>query len=320
MGLAAGALAAAALACNAPIAAEPTVEPTATISPIPTSTLAPAETPIPTATEAPPTGKIAFTCQIYGEVGRNQICSMNPDGSDFQRLTTRDNDDHFYPSIGPEGISVLFSSNMHGDYEIYEMPLDGEPIQLTAVGDAYAPAVSPDGTLIAFTRNDGVNASIWVMNRDGSNAHQVEAQAWDPAWSPDGTQLLHASDRWGEIQLHVVNVNGSGNRPVLQIEGLRGRNDWSLTGELLATYAGESWNREIVIFNLAGDRQVQLTNGGNNLAPSFSPDGRWIAFTSYMDRYRDDHGCEIYIMRVDGSEVRRLTDNEYCDWQPRWGP
>ena len=31
-------------------------------------------------------------------------------------------------------------------------------------------------------------------------------------------------------------------------------------------------------------------------------------------------GCEIYIIGSDGSDVRRLTDNDYCDWQPRWGP
>jgi TolB protein len=245
---------------------------------------------------------------------------MNPDGSNFRRLTARDNDDHFYPSISPEGSSVLFSSNMHGDYEIYEMPLGGEPIRLTAYGDAYAPAVSPDGNLIAFTRSDGINPSIWVMNRDGSNPRQVATKAWDAAWSPDGTQLLHASDRSGEIQIHVVNLDGSNILPLLELDGLRGRNDWSPTGEWLATYAGESWNREIVLFDFASETQLQVTDGGNNLAPSFSLDGQWIAFTSYRDRYREDDGCEIYIMRVNGSDVRRLTDNEYCDWQPRWGP
>jgi Tol biopolymer transport system component len=200
------------------------------------------------------------------------------------------------------------------------MPLDGEPVKLTVFGDAYAPAASPGGNLIALTRSDGVNPSIWVMNRDGTDPRQVAAPAWDAAWSPDGTQLLHASDRSGEIRMHVVDLDGSGIRSVLEVEGLRGRNDWSPTGAWLATYAGESWNREIMLFDLAGEEIVQLTNGGNNLAPSFSPDGKWITFTSYMDRYRDDDGCEIYIMRVDGTDLRRLTDNEYCDWQPRWGP
>jgi TolB protein len=41
---------------------------------------------------------------------------------------------------------------------------------------------------------------------------------------------------------------------------------------------------------------------------------------SYRDHPGEGDGCEIYVMRVDGSELHRLTDNDYCDWQPRWGP
>jgi Tol biopolymer transport system component len=72
--------------------------------------------------------------------------------------------------------------------------------------------------------------------------------------------------------------------------------------------------------DLDGSNVQQVTDGGNNLAPSFSPDGGWIVFTSYRDRYRDENGCEIYIMNLDGDRTIRLTDNETCDWQPRWGP
>jgi Tol biopolymer transport system component len=59
--------------------------------------------------------------------------------------------------------------------------------------------------------------------------------------------------------------------------------------------------------------------GGNSQGPSFSPDGQWITFTSYFDHYGEDNGCEIYIIRTDGADLRRLTDNDYCDYQPRWG-
>ncbi len=53
---------------------------------------------------------------------------------------------------------------------------------------------------------------------------------------------------------------------------------------------------------------------------ALSPDGQWIVFTSYMDNYGEDDGCEIYTMRIDGSQINRLTNNGYCDWQPRWSP
>ena len=99
----------------------------------------------------------------------------------------------------------------------------------------------------------------------------------------------------------------------------RGRSDWSPDGKMIAGYSGESWLREIYILNVDGSNLHQISSGGNVQAPSFSPDGQWIAFTGYIDRYRDDNGCEIYVMRLDGSDVRRLTNNAYCDYQPRWG-
>jgi tricorn protease len=73
--------------------------------------------------------------------------------------------------------------------------------------------------------------------------------------------------------------------------------------------------------NANGSNVRQLTpSGGNSQGPSFSPDGQWVVFTGYFDQYGDDHGCEIYIIRVDGTNLRRLTNNDYCDYQPRWGP
>jgi TolB protein len=59
---------------------------------------------------------------------------------------------------------------------------------------------------------------------------------------------------------------------------------------------------------------TRLTNGGDNLGPSWSPDGEWIAFTSFRDGNN-----EIYVMRPDGSSLYNLTDNPISDWQPRWG-
>jgi len=103
------------------------------------------------------------------------------------------------------------------------------------------------------------------------------------------------------------------------LTGIRGRNDWSPDGQTLSTYIGSAWDRDIYTFDLNGENVRQLTDGFGNLAPSFSPDGRWITFMSYRDHLRQDLGCEIYIMRVDGSDPRRLTDNDICDWQPRWG-
>ncbi|MDQ2691837.1 MAG: hypothetical protein M3Y68_07395, partial [Chloroflexota bacterium] len=60
--------------------------------------------------------------------------------------------------------------------------------------------------------------------------------------------------------------------------------------------------------------------GFNSQGESFSPDGEWLVYSGYTDVANKNTGsCEIYVMRSDGSDVRRLTDNHYCDYQPRWG-
>jgi Tol biopolymer transport system component len=162
---------------------------------------------------------------------------------------------------------------------------------------------------------------LWLMDRDGSNARRLSnASGWDPTWSPDGSQILFASDLSGTVQLHVVNLDGKELRRITDLPAIRGRSDWSSNG-LITTYSGESWKREVFVLEADGSDIHRVSPpGGNSQGPTFSPDGQRIAFTAYYDRFNDIHGCEIYAMRVDGSDLRRLTDNDYCDYQPRWGP
>jgi Tol biopolymer transport system component len=209
-------------------------------------------------------------------------------------------------------------------FEIYELHLiTNETKMLTDhFGDLNAPEISPDGKTIVFTRYylDVNKPTSWLMDRDGTNLRQVvDIAAWDPTWSPDGSAILFASAMNSTSQLYIVNVDGTGLRQVGDFPFLRGRSDWSVR-DLIVTYSGRRWERELYIMNSDGSGQQRISPiGGNSQGPSFSPDGQWIAFTSYFDRY-EVHGCEIYIMRVDGTDLRRLTDNEYCDYQPRWGP
>src|SRR5512145_630696 len=127
----------------------PTRDPLAiTPSPIP-------DLGIPTlASTSGPQGKIVFVCQIFRLQAKDQLCLINADGTDERRLTTDDTVRHFYPSFAPDGQSVLFSSNLDGNFKIYEMTLTG---QLNKIGDTVgiAPEVSPDNQSIAFVTGSG---------------------------------------------------------------------------------------------------------------------------------------------------------------------
>lgn len=276
----------------------------------------------PTPDPATPRGKIAYVCQIFKVQVGDQICIINADGSGQRRLTIEDYTRHFYPSLSPDGQSVVYSEfTSENIFDIYEINLAGEKTQLTdGIGVLTAPEISPDGTQIAFTHWTPTSThAVWVMDRDGSHPREVTPSGWDPTWSPGGKEILFASDRGGTIQMYIIRLDNGSTRQVNAMERLRGRTDWSVRGEIV-TYAGASWHRELFLMNADGSNLHQITpSGGNSQGPSFSPDGYWVAFTAYFDHYGDDHGCEIYIMRTDGSDLRRLTKNDYCDWQPRWG-
>jgi Tol biopolymer transport system component len=77
--------------------------------------------------------------------------------------------------------------------------------------------------------------------------------------------------------------------------------------------------RGIFLMNADGSNLHQLSLGEDVLSPSFSPDSQWITFMGYPHP-GDPEGCEISIARTDGNQLKRLTNNGYCDYQPRWGP
>jgi len=288
----------------------------------------PPAVPSPVSSEGP-TGKISFTCQLFRVQASNQICLINADGTGWRRLTTDGGRQHVYSSVTLDGRSVVYSAfRKDNTYEIYELDLtSGVVEQLTdSQGVLNAAEVSPDGRLIVYTRGTPPSPghALWIMNRDGSDPHAFfappGADAWDPTWSPDGTEVLFASDMGGSAQLWTVSVEGGEPRQVSHLPALRGRSDWSVLNEII-TYSGEPWGRELFLMSADGSNQRKISPpGGNSQGPSFSPDGKWVAFTAYFDRFKDDHGCEIYIMRTDGTDLRRLTNNDYCDYQPRWGP
>ena len=289
-------------------------------------------TPIPLTVTASsstiqPKGQIVFTCQIFKVQASNQICIINADGTGFRRLTKDDTKQHYYPSPAPDGKSVVYAAFRDENiFEIYEMQLaSGNVVQLSdQIGNLNAPEISPNGKSIVFKHSNGFNNKnlIWIMDRSGENIANIpRATGWDPTWSPDGKYVLFASDMDGVVQLFTIRANGKELHKISNLPAIRGRSDWSPDGKYIVTYSGETWKREIYIMNADGtNAHILSPTGGNSQGASFSPDGQWLTFTSYYDHPADENGCEIYIMRIDGTDLRRLTNNDYCDYQPRWGP
>ena len=169
------------LSASTPLSANPA----ATMDPAQSATSVFLSTPIPSTVTVPtssstdqPMGKIVYTCQIFKVQASNQICIINADGTGFRRLTTDDTRQHYYPSLSPDGRSVVYAAFRQANiYEIYEMDLaTGSVVQLTnKLGNLNAPEISPDGNHIIFklwSPNTDKN-TIWKMNRDGQDADKI---------------------------------------------------------------------------------------------------------------------------------------------------
>jgi TolB protein len=266
-------------------------------------------------------GKIVYTCQVDKVNTSDQICVIDADGSGQRQLTNSyDNQD---ASFSPDG-TILFISNRTGNYEIYEMDLSGHATQLTHLGSRVSlPDVSPDNKQIAFTNRVNGDDQLWLMDRDGKNAHVLFKSdgndAVAPTWSPEGDRILFAVGKEGTKQLFIMGFDGSDPQLLSSQIYTPGRTDWSRQG-LIGYFVGDGWSREVWTIYPDGSGMTQVTDGGNSQGPSFSSGGRYITYTAYTRvQQQDVFSCEIFVMDLYTAEKRQLTDNDYCDYQPRWG-
>ena len=163
-----------------------------------------------------------------------------------------------------------------------------------------APRLSPDGGRVAVTITD-TSTDIWVYNivRQTLTRLTFEGDNQQPQWTPDGKRVMWRSEREGVPgNLFWKLADGTGAVERLTTSEFRQNpGSWSPDGQFLAFYQQPSTGssptaRDIWILPLEGERKPQsiLQTQFNELAPVFSPDGRWLAYVS------DESGRnEIYV-------------------------
>lgn len=156
----------------------------------------------------------------------------------------------------------------------------------------------------------------WVMNADGTNQRRANTEInhlLHGVWSPDGNKVVFRKEGDNKT-LYLADANGA-NEIVLPIIG--GNMDWSPDGSQFVHQVRVAHDKsEIFLYTLATRENIKLMEAGDSAAdPSFSYDGRQIAFVSWRDG-----NAEIYVMKADGSNVRRVTDHPAFDQFPVFTP
>jgi Tol biopolymer transport system component len=183
---------------------------------------------------------------------------------------------------------------------------------------------------ILFTRLGPAEASLFVSNADGSGERGLTQGALDynPAWSPDGKWIAFTSEREGSADLYRIRTDGSGLERLTDDPAFDDQAAFSPDGAqivFVTTRAGGTAN--LWILDLQTHQAKPLTSGrGGDFRPAWSPDGKWIAFSSDREsslpmakgRWEHLHLVDIYLVRPDGSGLKRLSRHgDFCG-SPKW--
>jgi Tol biopolymer transport system component len=185
---------------------------------------------------------------------------------------------------------------------------------------------------LAFASFAPLNTDIFVADADGANPRPLLAHPsldYNASFSRDGKWIVFTSERRGSADIYRVRLNGSGLERVVGDPAFDDQGALSPDGKSLAFVSSRSGQADVWALALASGKLRNITNhAAGDFRPSWSADGRWLAFSSDRDSKRPkgsggfetSHSTEIYLVRADGSGLRRVTRGEGFAGSPAWSP
>jgi len=223
------------------------------------------------------------------------------------------------PRWSPDGRMIAYTSYRNGNPDLFVLNFDsGRRDVLSAQQGLNAtPAWSPDGQWLVFAMSASGGTNLFLLPKTGGTPKALTtgpAISVSPSFSPNGRQIVFNSDRGGTPQIYVIDVDGSNLRRLTFQGSYNASPRWSPRGEKIV-FMCQVAGYQVCLINPDGSGLQQLTTAGRNEEPTWSPDGRHIAFTSTRTGQRD-----VFVMHADGSEQKRLTNNGRENYLPDWSP
>jgi TolB protein len=261
--------------------------------------------------------KIVF---VNDSTGHKEVYIIDYDGHNLRRLT-KDNKINVLPKWSMQGDKIIYTNYLYNNPDLFVLNLVNSRRSIISKhqGLNAAGMFAPDGKKILLTLSKGGYPNLYLIDTSGkilktmTDGSHIDTS---PSFAPNGQEIVFISDRCGYPQLYIMNIDG-GNVRRLATSGFCDSPAWSPRGDkIVFTMRKAGGSYDLYVYDLYTARIIRLTNNQrNNENPTWSPDGRFVVFYSN----RSGKG-EIYIMAIDGSGTRKLTQIPGTSYTPSWSP
>jgi len=261
--------------------------------------------------------QIAFASN---RTGNWEIWLMDWDGANQRRITFH-NALSILPSWSPDNERMVYTSFVSGTSDMYIINRRGGGRMRLASGLALntSATFSPVSNDIAFVGSVRGNPDIYLIRDDGGNIRRLTTTGSiesTPEWSPNGREIAFTSGRSGTPQIYVMDAEGSNVRRISHDGNWNDDAVFSPIGDEIAYTSRVNGRFQIRVANLLTGESRIIAGEGSNEQPTWSPDGKWIAFQSNRSGR-----WQVYRMRADGTDKPlQLTltgENKEPDWSKK---